>query len=252
MLKQILIFAIPILLSSCEVKKPSEKNIQPQSEIFNQEKSSNDLPQKNLKKVESKTQKKYFLGELKISLTQIKSDEYSCKSKIVISKNGKELDEIEFTSEPVGGDYGISKGTKIDDHFIFTKHGDYDGRTLIINQKGKIFNIIGGENYYDASSQWLFTNYESDLTGFAIFDLNKDSTLLTMDGIEVRPMSFHKAINERHFMIGINEETNEKSIWEFEIDLGSIMQLELDENSIHSKNELKNISIRDIDCTCEK
>ena len=145
-----------------------------------------------------------------------------------------------------------SKGTKIDNHFIFTKHGDYNGRTLIINQEGKVFNIIGGENYYDESSKWLFTSYESDLPGFAIFDLNADSTVLTMDGIEVRPMSFHKAFDTRYFMVGINEDTDEKSIWEFEIELGSIMQVELDDNSIHSKNELKNISERDVDCTCEE
>jgi hypothetical protein len=202
----------------------------------------------------TKTQKEYSLGNLKIQLNQIKNDgvNFYCESELITTKNGVKIDSIKFTPEPVGGEYGISNGVKINDHLIFTKHGDYDGRTLIINKKGEIFNIIGGENYIDTENQLLFTIYDSDLSGIAVFDLITDFSLLTIEDLENRPRSIHKKFEDRFYMTCVNDETDEESIWEFELALNKIMQVDLNIHEFNLENKLKYIPKTDVNCICEK
>lgn len=205
----------------------------------------------------SKVSKKtYKLGDIQVELTQTQSDgiEFFCISKLVTSKSKSLIDSISFTPEPVGGDYGISKPNRIENHLVFTKHGDYDGKTILINQQGKIQSIIGGKNYYDSKSQLLFTIYDSDLNGFAVFNLASDSTLLEMTDIEARPISFHKAFGERYFMLCSKNQTDEKvqSIWEIEFESERIMQVDLDSSQINESNILKTWTIENVNCECEK
>lgn len=249
MKKYTLILTIILLTFSCKEKtKTNEILSEKQPEIskiepVKIEKKIVPLSQPLIQEtIGNKTDKTYLLGDLKIQLNQYKSDgtEFYCKSEIIVYKNGKQLDYADFQPEPVGGNYGISSATKFNNHLIFTKHGDYDGRTLIINDKGQIFDIIGGENYLDEESELLFTIYESDLSGFAVFDLKTDSILLTMTDINERPMKFHKNFGNKYFMSCINDETDIKSIWDIEFELERIMQVDLDETDINSENELKN------------
>jgi len=159
----------------------------------------------------------------------------------------------DFTLDPVGGDYGISKATKFNKHLIFTRHGDYDGGTIIINNKGQIYDMIGGINYLDTEAELLFTSYESDMGSFAVFDLKMDSTILEMHGIEERPWSFHKALEGRYFMTCVDDRTDKQSVWELDLDLGKKTKVELTDSEINSKNVLKKISDEEyIDCVCEK
>jgi len=261
MTKSIIILTFLFLIFSCkENKKVDNPKPESQSDISKMEQiksvqKSETKPHPLIKETSGeKTEKEYTLGNIKIQLNQYKSDgtEFYCKSEIVTYKNEEQLDYINFEPEPVGGYYGISKATKFNKHLIFTKHGDYDGRTIIINDKGKIHNIIGGTNYLDEVSELLFTGYESDLSGFAVFDLKTDSSLFKMEDLDERPISFHKNFGNRYFISCINDLTGKKSIWEIEIDLERIMQVELNNTDINSKNELKNISDKEIYCACEK
>lgn len=167
------------------------------------------------------TEKTYSLNDIMITLTQHKGNgkDFYCKSKLVTYQNNKIIDSLDYTSDSVGGGYGISKPICIDDHLIFTKHGDYDGRTIIVNDKEEIFNIIGGLNYYDSNKSLLFTLYDSDLSGIAVFDLKTDSIVFKMAEIENRPISFHKAFGERYFILSSNEESvgNDESIFEMNL-----------------------------------
>jgi hypothetical protein len=202
------------------------------------------------------SEKTYELGNIQVELTQTKSDgkNFYCKSKLITSKNDTIIDSISFNPEPVGGHYGISKPHIIESHLVFTKHGDYDGRTVIVNERGKILNIIGGENFFDSESKLLLTIYESDLSGFTIFDMTSDSTLLEMTEIEDRPISFHKAFGERYFILCLNDEPdeNDNSIWEIELELERIMQVDLDTSQINKSNILKTWTLEDLNCECEK
>jgi len=205
-----------------------------------------------VKSIES--QKTYQLEDIKVTLTQIKSDTsiFNCKSTLVTSKNNIKIDSISFTPESVGGLYGISIPNRIENHLIFTKHGDYDGRTLLVNEKGIISNIIGGENYFDIESKLLFTIYSSDISGFAIFDLASDSLIFEFPEIEDRPISFHKEFGERYFMISSHDESEERAIWEIEFDLERIMQMDLDSSNINQTNVLYTWSLENVNCECEK
>lgn len=206
--------------------------------------------------VSNVSMKTYELGNIQVELTQTKSDgkNFYCKSKLITSKDNAIIDSISFNPEPVGGHYGISKPNRIESHLVFTKHGDYDGRTIFVNEQGKILNIIGGENYFDSESKLLFTIYESDLSGFAVFDLGSDSILLEMPEIEDRPISFHKDFGERYFILSSNDETdeNDKSIWEIELELERIMRVDLDTSQINESNILKTWTLEDVNCECEK
>ena len=202
------------------------------------------------------SKKIYKIGNIQVELTQTQSDgkNFNCKSKILTSIGKDLIDSISFTPEPVGGHYGISKPNRIERHLVFTKHGDYDGRTILVNEQGKILSIIGGENYLDSETQLLFTIYDSDLSGFAVFDLNSDSVLLEMLEIEDRPISFHRAFGERYFILSSNDETDEsdKAIWEIEFELERIMQVDLDTSQINESNILKTWTLEDVNCECEK
>lgn len=179
--------------------------------------------------------------------------DFSCHSKIISRKNNKTIDSLIFKyMEAVGGSYGLTNPIIINNHIILTKHGDYDGRTIVINENGQIFNIIGGENYIDEDAGLLFTIFDSDLSGFAIFDLKTDSLIMSMDEIEDRPRTIHKEYGNRYFMSCFNDETDQNIIWEFETDLGRIMQVDLDSNSINLANQLKIIELNDANCICKK
>lgn len=208
------------------------------------------------KQVSNVSKKTYEIGNIQVELIQTKSDgkNFYCKSKLSTTKDNDLIDSVSFTPEPVGGYYGISKPNRIENHLVFTKHGDYDGRTILVNEQGKILNIIGGENYFDSESKLLFTIYDSDLSGFGVFDLTSDSTLLEMADIEDRPISFHKAFGERYFILSSNDETdeNDKSIWEIELELERIMRVDLDTSQINESNILKTWTLEDVNCECEK
>lgn len=202
------------------------------------------------------SQKTYALGEIDVTLIQTKSDgkEFYCKSKLLISKGNETIDSLLFTPEPVGGDYGISKPNRIEDHLVFTKHGDYDGRTIIINKQGQAFNIIGGENYFDPESKLLFTIYESDISGFAVFNMEADSVVFEMPEMDDWPLSFHKAYGERYFILSSNNVVgeNEWAIWEIEFDLNRTMRVDLDTSEINQMNVLKTWVVEDVNCECEE
>jgi hypothetical protein len=204
------------------------------------------------------TQKAYYLDDVKVLLQQHRGNDvtdFYCEAKIIVSKNGKITDSVSFLPEPVGGYYGISNGIASGNHLIFTKHGNYDGRTLIINNKGKIFNIIGGENYVDTAANLLFSIYECDISGFAVFDLKTDSVLLINAETEDTPLSIHKIYNE-YFMICENNETGQQNFWKFDLKMKKVEQTDFDKKTVfftfNVGNELQILPKNDVYCICEK
>ena len=243
-----IIFAFLIISCNSKTEKQETKDVDLKAQI-----STQTVHDKQKSEVSEKT---YTLNDIKVILTQTKSDgnEFYCKSRLLIFRNNDFVDSLNFTPEPVGGHYGISKPIQIDNHIIFTKHGDYDGRTIIINDKGEIFNIIGGSNYYDSNKSLLFTIYESDLSGFAVFDLKNDSLKFEMQEMEDYPISFHKAFGERYFILCNNENHDEVdvAIWEIEFELERIMQVDIDKSDINEENILKTWKLEDVNCECEE
>lgn len=200
----------------------------------------------------SHSEKTYSLGEIKVLVRQKKrtGNDFSCESKLLVYDNETVLDSLIFQPDPVGGNYGISKPIRVDNHLVFTKHGDYDGRTIIVTESGQVFNIIGGGNYYDPESKMLFTTYDSDLNGLAVFNLSSDSTLIELSELKDRPISFYKAFGKRYFVLCSNEQGT-KTLWEVELELGRIMQVDIDPESLDQANLLKSWKSEDVNCVCE-
>jgi len=203
----------------------------------------------NSVKIEYTESDTFKLGDFEIVTRQEfpseKNPIFSCHSSIYIVKDSQRIDSLKFREiEAVGGYFGLRNTQEINNHLLVTKHGDYDGRTVIINQNGKIFNLIGGQPFLDKEQNYLFSIFDSDLSGFSIFDLTKDSILLEIEYFKERPKSFHKALNGRYFIVCNNDEDYKETIWEFEPELERVMQVDLDSTEINSTNKLQDLWIK--------
>lgn len=186
-----------------------------------------------IKGVESRSKKKvtystHKLNDIEIVLKQIlppeSPNESSCSATLYIRKKLTKTDSLSFQQiEAVGGAYGFSTPTTILDHMVLTKHGDYDGRTIVINDNGDIFDIAGGVVYLD--SNLLFSFYESDVPGIAIFDLSADSLILSKLNLETYPVSVSKTADGRFILKGIGMVSNEDELWEFIPESADIIRL---------------------------
>lgn len=186
-----------------------------------------------IKGVESRSKMKvtystYKLNDIEIVLKQVQPQESpnasSCSATLYIRKKLTKTDSLSFQQiEAVGGAYGFTTPTKVMDHMVLTKHGDYDGRTIVINDNGDIFDIAGGMVYLD--SNLLFSFYESDVPGIAIFDLSTDSLILSKLELETYPISVSKTADERFIIKGIGMISNEDELWEFIPEPADIIRL---------------------------
>lgn len=122
-------------------------------------------------------------NNLTIKLIKIynKSDDnenaFYCRAWIKVIRNDSTIDSLYFDNMAAGkGCAGIYMDNRQPDpnHFILTKFGDFDGRTLIINKQGQIRNITGGKYFITRDKRYLFSIYESDLSGIAVFDFRYD------------------------------------------------------------------------------
>jgi len=199
------------------------------------------------------SQKKYILDDITVRVRQLTIRRSNfCISNLVVYKKNTIIDSLGFVPESLGGDYGISKGEIVNKHLIFQKEGDYDGRTLIINNQGKIFNIKGGTSYYDGSSDLIFSIYSSDISGITVFDLKKDEQIFSNIDYELVPISIHKDFGNRYFMKTIGNETDKKEIWEFKFDLNRILRVEINYDEMNNENELELIKSGIIYCGCDE
>ena len=82
------------------------------------------------------------------------------------------------------------------DYFILSKFGDYDGRILIIDASGKIKSYVGGHYYISADKKYLFSPYNSDLSGLTVYDLSKNRLLFTSDKIDSYFSDFYYSGNQ--------------------------------------------------------
>jgi hypothetical protein len=198
------------------------------------------------------------VGDIQVNISQYKyliqsPDIPYCKAYIEIIKNNKTINSLGFPSiEPVGGDYGFLVYSQlINNHLIISKYGDYDGRTIIINEKGKMFNTIGGYSYIDTLNGLLFSIYSSDLSGFSVFDLKSDVEIFKLvDNVE-RPSEFYKDANGRYYFHAINDETEKESIWEIMLDNKKIKKTEININILKDKKLKKLIDYQKINIACE-
>jgi hypothetical protein len=127
------------------------------------------------------------LGTITIELTHAKPKkqddpkQFMCRTWLTIKDKNKLIKELDQDANSVGGCSGLffpdSQPNK--DLIIISKFGDYDGRLLIVNNKGEFKDYLGGTFYVSNDNRYLFTNYDSDLSGVSIVDLTKNELIYT-------------------------------------------------------------------------
>ncbi|BDD08324.1 hypothetical protein FUAX_07560 [Fulvitalea axinellae] len=181
--------------------------------------------------------------DLKVILKQELSPEgvssFLCHSFLKVYKSGQLVDSLTFKNiEAVGKGLGMTSPIEIDNHLVLTKHGSYDGRTIIINKEGRVFNFAGGENFYNKIDKTIISFYDSDLNGLSVFDLKSDSLIISITNHEDSPVSVYRDAKNRIFINCVNKESENNSIWEVELDMERIMQVDFDAKSLEEMDKL--------------
>lgn len=123
-------------------------------------------------------------SKFNIEIRQVKTIDYSdqdsnsfyCRGWLTIKNGNKIIAKQYFRSiEGVGGCSGFFIPSKQPrkDYFIFSKFGDYDGSIYIFDTTGKLEEKAGGIFYISMDKRYLFSNYDSDIAGLTVFNLNQ-------------------------------------------------------------------------------
>ena len=129
---------------------------------------------KTYKSNESKLKIRYKkIGETEIKIVQIDHIESKCDAYIeILSTKPK---SIKYKSiEANGGSAGIAfLENKIPNHLLIVKHGDYEGETIIISEKGTVTEVQGGWVSELIDDRYLISLAECDLgyCGFSVYDI---------------------------------------------------------------------------------
>ena len=127
------------------------------------------------------------LGTITVDIIQVKpnkqsdSKQFSCRTWLTIKEKNRIVKELTQDLESVGGCSGFFFPDKQPnkDLIVISKFGDYDGRLLTINNKGELKDYLGGKFYVSIDNKYLFSNYDSDLSGVTIIDLVKNELIYT-------------------------------------------------------------------------
>lgn len=143
------------------------------------------------------TEARYNLGQYEIVLLQQKRirvltqkeldskiSPVWCSASLEIQKESQLIDKVNFDDIwPVGWRYGFHLPLKQESprHFILMKYGDYNSRTLIVSDEGKLFNLPG-EAYRVFLNRYLIAKggMADDSHDFSFFDLNTNRLLFTV------------------------------------------------------------------------
>jgi len=126
------------------------------------------------------TQSSHALGDVTIRVVHAKkrkpdgSAPSYCRAWVEVSKDKKLLRRIHYSDfEPVGFSYGVFVPSKQPsaDYFVLVKEGDYDGHLLLVDREGKVTDLLGGFYFLTTDKRFLVSEYSSDSSGLAVFDM---------------------------------------------------------------------------------
>lgn len=114
----------------------------------------------------------------------------NCNAGIKVFKNNAQINQLLFNNiEPVGDRAGLVFSSQpIKDLIIISKYGDYDGRIIIISEKGQIQNYRGGSYFVTSNGKFIVSPWHSDLSGITVYNAvnkkvvaEKESPVYTSD-----------------------------------------------------------------------
>ena len=133
--------------------------------------------------------RKKNIGKFSVVITQISNLKYdydfSCNSYLDLHNPNGEKESIEFENiDALGGYFGISFIENVlPNHLLIVKHGVYNGRTIIVNENGKIFNLEGGTVSKLIDSRFIISFGECDLgyCSFSVYDSKINQVVFNHD-----------------------------------------------------------------------
>ena len=178
------------------------------------------------------------IDNVKVIVSQNKSLTHidpMCTANIKIFKNDRQIDFFNISNEQfdgVGDRYGLLIYNElIKSHIIISKFGSYDGQNIIINKKGKKFITLGGFSSLDKKNGILFSIYHSDISGFSVFDLNKDKELFSIKMYDDRAREFYMSGN-KYLVKTDQNNTNPGKIWEIDLKKKKLKKTEIQMSSL--------------------
>jgi hypothetical protein len=203
-----------------------------------------------------------IVDDIKVIISQSKSLNYTnppCTANIRIFKNDIQIDSLLIPGDQfdgVGDRYGLLIYEKpVKNHVIITKFGSYDGKTIIINNKGRKFVTLGGFSSLDSQNGILFSVYHSDTSGLSVFDLNTDKELYSVIMFDSTAMrnervrEFYLYKNE-YFVKTDQNNINQWKIWKIELTKKKLV--EADRNTILKAEHLKELTdYKGTEISCE-
>ena len=139
------------------------------------------------------SQNEFHNGSTLIKVIQVKniSNHYNnepslCRAWIEINKADQTVFKKYFDDiDAVGFSYGlfVPAVQPPAPYFVVVKNGDYDGHLYLVNEKGKVDDLMGGFYFITDDKRYLFSHYASDLPGLVVFDLKEGRTVYSSDKI---------------------------------------------------------------------
>lgn len=191
----------------------------------------------------------------KIELTQTKLLDYKtydstatyCRLWLTVKEGNTIIDKYYVNScEAVGGCSGIyaSKEQTRKDYFILSKFGDYDGEIIIIDKSGKIKTFFGGHYYLSPNNKYLFSPYNSDLSGLTVYDLSKNKVLFTSDTLQTYLEDFYIYDDNYFAIVSENErELVHTSIATFDFKTNTLIKSKVHDNYLAKAKRLKSYNV---------
>jgi len=162
------------------------------------------------------------IGDIRVIITQYKRLDHKdplCHAMIRVLKDKQSIDSLVYKEiDPVGGSYGLLVYPDLfSDHLVISKFGGYDGRTIIINNKGKVFDFPGGYIFPDRPKGLLFSFHGSDNGGLSVFDLKSDCLLFRTSDFDDHPYLMYNNSEGRYFFSAEHFEGagRKETFWEY-------------------------------------
>jgi hypothetical protein len=186
----ILLISTPFISYGAEAYKPFNKNQYPSNDFT--------ISQANFNHGDA------LIKIIEAKRISIKYEEvpHFCRMWLSVKKSNKTVYRKYFDDiEPVGFSYGlfIPKVQPPSPYFAVVKNGDYDGSLFLISKNGKVIKLMGGFYFITKNKRYLFSEYASDATGLAVFDLRKGLVVFSSMNLPAEMSHWYENKGEYYF-----------------------------------------------------
>ena len=170
-----------------------------------------------------------------------------CRAWLMVDVDGKPVFERYFGDiNPVGGSFGLFvPGRQVPKpYFAVVKMGDHDGRLFLVHEDGRVHDIEGGYYIVSEDKQIVFSQYASDVTKVAVFDLAAGATLFVARDL---PHIHDWLLLDKNYVFTEAEwdpedkngpHAKEGVLYRFDLEDREVEELEVEDDDLHGARKL--------------